>query len=201
MRPVEEDLGGRRCVVASRHGHKGGHGRSAQGHWLLQRCDHSGRVGLRDAESLGQGRQGAGRGITESAERREEGGEKDVHPLMGFALAHAKQAPLYHLERVGFARDQEEEPPLFRRRSGAVLVHRKPAGRPRLPVEAPRRQMRVKRGLKGWDRLLKLVERHAGHRQELRGAGLHVGEPYTGPMWCLLAWEAQSTINRAKLKR
>ena len=59
--------------------------------------------------------------------------------------------------------------------------------------------MRLERGLKGRDQLLKLVEGQAGEIQELRGAGLHIGEPYTGHAWCLLSWEAQYTINRDKL--
>jgi hypothetical protein len=54
----------------------------------------------------------------------------------------------------------------------------------------------LKRGLKGRDQLLKLVEGQAGQIQELRGADLYVGEPYTGHSWCLLSWEAQYTINR-----
>ena len=40
------------------------------------------------AEPLRQGRQRAGGGIAEAAERREEGGQEDVDPLVGFALAH-----------------------------------------------------------------------------------------------------------------
>jgi hypothetical protein len=38
---------------------------------LLQRDDHGGRVGLRDAKALRQSRQRAGGSITEGAERRE----------------------------------------------------------------------------------------------------------------------------------
>jgi hypothetical protein len=26
-----------------------------------------------------------------------------------------------------------------------------------------------------------------------QGARLHIGEPYTGHLWCLLSWEAQHT--------
>src|SRR6266704_1723453 len=40
----------------------------------------------------------------------------------------------------------------------------------------------------------------AGEIQELCGARLHIGKPYTGHGWCLLAWETQFTINRDKLK-
>src|SRR5436190_439913 len=73
------------------------------------------------------------------------------------------------------AREQGEQP-IFRRRQGAVLVHGKLAGGPGLPIEAPRGHMRVKRGLKGRNQLLKLVEGQAGQIQELRGTGLHIGE-------------------------
>jgi hypothetical protein len=44
-----------------------------------------------------------------------------VNPLIRFALAHAKQAPLYHLEGIGFQVDQHEEQPIFGCRQGAVL--------------------------------------------------------------------------------
>jgi hypothetical protein len=45
-----------------------------------------------------------------------------VHPLVGFALAHAEQASLHDLERIGLQVDQNEEQPIFRRRQGAVLI-------------------------------------------------------------------------------
>src|SRR5438105_8646585 len=46
---------------------------------------------------------------------------------------------------------------------------------------------------KTWQ-LRKLVKGQAREIQELRGAGLHISEPYTGHTWCLLSWEAQYTI-------
>jgi hypothetical protein len=54
--------------------------------------------------------------------------------------------------------------------------------------------MGLERRLEGRHQLLKLVEGQAGQIQELRGAGLHIGKPYTGHLWCLLSWEAQYTI-------
>jgi hypothetical protein len=36
-----------------------------------------------------------------------------VNPLIRFALAHAKQASLHHLEGIGFQVDQNEEQPIF----------------------------------------------------------------------------------------
>src|SRR5438128_562426 len=59
--------------------------------------------------------------------------------------------------------------------------------------------MRLERGLKGRDQLLKLVERETGQIQELRGAVLHVRELYMRHTWCLLVSEAQYTINRDNL--
>src|SRR5713101_2623803 len=122
-----------------------------------------------------------------------------MNPLISFALAHAEQAPLHHLECIGFQVGEQEEQPIFRRRQGAVLIDGKLASGPGFPVEAPRRHMRVKRRLERRDQDLKLLESQAGEIQELRGAGLQIGEPYTGHGWCLLSWEAQYTINRDEL--
>ena len=106
MRPVEEGLGGGRCAAPSRPGQKGGvwrgDGYGDDGRrLLLHRADDGGGVGLRDTEPLGEGREGAGGGITEGAERRQQRGQEDVDPLIGFALPHAEQASLDHLEGVG----------------------------------------------------------------------------------------------------
>jgi hypothetical protein len=60
-------------------------------------------------------------------------------------------------------------------------------GSPGLPIEAPRRHMRLKRGLEGRHQLLKFVEGHTGEIQELRRAGLQIGERYMGHKWRLLA--------------
>jgi hypothetical protein len=58
-----------------------------------------------------------------------------VNPLIGFTLAHPKQPPLHHLERIGFEVDEDEKQPIFRRRQGAVLRDSKLAGGPRFPIE------------------------------------------------------------------
>src|SRR6266700_6304504 len=86
-RPVEEGPGGGRCAVRSRHGHKGGGGRSGwcSGHgcgFLRLRRDDSGGVRLGDAEALGEGRERAGGGVAEGAQRRQQCGQEDVNPLM-----------------------------------------------------------------------------------------------------------------------
>jgi hypothetical protein len=122
------------------------------------------------AEPLRQGRERAGRGIAKGAQCREEGGEEHVNPLIGLTLPHAEQASLHYLEGRGLEVSEQEEQPIFRRRQGAVLVDGKLAGRPGLPIEAPRRHMRLERRLKGWDEGLKLVEGQAREIQELRGA-------------------------------
>jgi hypothetical protein len=105
---------------------------------------------------------------------------------MRFALPHAEQTALDHVEAVRLQIREQEEPPIFCRRQGAVLVHAKLTGGAGLPIEAPRRHMRLEYGLKGWDELLQLVERQARAIQELGGAGLHVGKPYTGHRGYLL---------------
>ena len=64
---------------------------------------------------------------------------------------------------------------------------------PRFPIEALRGEMRLERRLAGWDQLLQCFQGQAGHIQELHGAGLHIGQPYTGHTWGLLAWKAQHT--------
>jgi hypothetical protein len=120
---------------------------------------------------------------------------------LAFALAHAEQASLHDLERIGLQVDQNEEQPIFRRRQGAVLIDDKLADGPGFPIEAPHRHMRVERGLEGWHQLLKLVKGQAREIQELCGAGLHISEPYTGHTWCLLSWEAQHTITGINSKR
>jgi hypothetical protein len=100
-----------------------------------------------------------------------------MHPLMGFALPQAEEASLPHLEGGGLQGGEEEEQPVFRCRQETVLIHAKLAGGPGCPIEPPRGHMRLERGLKGWDELLKLVARQAREIQELRGAGLQISEP------------------------
>src|SRR3977135_1740998 len=105
---------------------------------------------------------------------------------MGFALAHTEQAPLDHLEAVGLEIGQEEEQAIFGCRQGGVLEDAKLASGAGFPIEAPQGHMRLKCCLKGWDQVLKLVERQAREIQKLCGAGLHVGKPYTGHRGYLL---------------
>src|SRR5262245_34420295 len=62
---------------------------------------------------------------------------------------------------------------------GTVLVHGKLASGLGFPIEAPHRHMRLESGLEGRDQGLKLLKGQTGEIQELRGAGLQIGEPYT----------------------
>ena len=100
-----------------------------------------------------------------------------VNPLVGFALAHAKEASLHDLEDRGFEVDEDEEQPIFRCREGAASVDGKPARGPRLPIHPPRRHPGVERGLEGRDQLLKLVKRYTREIQELHRARLQLGKP------------------------
>src|SRR5215831_2106127 len=106
---------------------------------------------------------------------------------------------MHHLECIGFDVDQDEQESVFRCQEGAVFVNGKPACGPWFPIHPPCRHPGVECGLEGRDQLLKLVERQAREIQELRGAGLYIGKPDTGHLWCLLSWEAQYIINRDNL--
>ncbi len=100
-----------------------------------------------------------------------------MNPLIRFALTHTEEASLDHLEAVRLQVREQEEQPVFWRWQGTVAIDGKLAGGPGFPIEPPHGHMRLERGLKGWDKLLKLVERQTREIQELRGAILHVGEP------------------------
>ena len=72
-----------------------------------------------------------------------------MNPLMGFALAHAKQSPWHDLERIGLQVDQDTQQPILGRRQWAVLVGGVPSGGAPLAVEPPCRHMSLEGGLKG----------------------------------------------------
>jgi hypothetical protein len=52
-----------------------------------------------------------------------------------------------------------------------------PAGGTRLPIKAPVGHVGLERGLKGGEQWLKLVQGQTGQIQDLRRAGLEIGEP------------------------
>ena len=118
---------------------------------------------------------------------------------MSLALAHAEQPSLDDLEWIGLHIDQEKQQPILRRRERTVLVGRVPPGRARLPIEAPVGHVALERGLKGWDQLLKFVHGETGQIQDLRRAGLEIGEPSRAHSCGLLSLEAQYTLNRDDL--
>jgi hypothetical protein len=97
--------------------------------------------------------------------------------LIRFALAHAKQAPLQHLEGIGFQVDQNGEQPIFGCWERTVLVHHEPASGPRFAIESPRGHVRLERRLEGRDQRLKFLQGQTREIQKLCGAGLHIGKP------------------------
>jgi hypothetical protein len=118
---------------------------------------------------------------------------------MGRALAHAEQPSLDDLARRGLHIDQEKPQPILRRRQRTMLVGRVPPGGARFPIEAPVGHGALERGLKGWDQRLKLVHGETGQIQDLRRAGLEIGEPSRAHSSGLLSLEAQYTLNRDEL--
>jgi hypothetical protein len=115
------------------------------------------------------------------------------------ALAHAEQPSLDDWEWRGLHIDQEAQQPILRRRQRTVLVGRVPPGRARLPIEAPVGHMRLERGLKGWDQALEFLHGETGPIQDLRRAGLEIGESSHAHRCGLLSLEAQYTLNRDEL--
>ena len=89
----------------------------------------------------------------------------------------------------GLERGEPAESSSCRRRQGAGLGHRTPAGGPGWPREAPRCSRRLARGRKGRDQGLQRVAGHPGALQERPGAGLQGRAPSTGQAWGLLASE------------
>src|SRR5690242_19771074 len=110
-----------------------------------------------------------------------------MDPLIGFALAHAEQPPLDHLDGVGLQVSEQKEQSIFRGCQRAGPIDREPAGGSRFAIEAPCRHMLLERRLEGRDQDLKLLQGQAGEVQELRRAELHVSEPNTGHGSCLLS--------------
>jgi hypothetical protein len=100
-----------------------------------------------------------------------------MNPLMGFALAHTEQPPLYHLQGIGLQIDQDKQQPILGGRQRTDLVGCLSANGASLPIEAPVGHMSLERTLKGRDQLPKLVQGKTGQIQDLHGAGLEIGEP------------------------
>src|SRR5690242_8540526 len=116
-----------------------------------------------------------------------------MDPLIGFALAHAEQPPLDHLDGVGLQVSEQKEQSIFRGCQRAGPIDREPAGGSRFAIEAPCRHMLLERRLEGRDQDLKLLQGQAGEVQELRRAGLHVSEPYSSHGSCCTATNTLDT--------
>ena len=71
--------------------------------------------------------------------------------MIGLALVHPEQLPLHHLKGIGLQVGQDTQEPILGRRQRTVLIGGIPAGRARLPIEAPLGHMGLKGGLKRWD--------------------------------------------------
>jgi hypothetical protein len=100
-----------------------------------------------------------------------------MDPLMGFALAHPKQPPLYDLKRVGLQVDQDKQQPILWRRQGTVRIGRVPTGGARPAIEAPVGHMGLERGLKRRHQVPELIRGQAGQIEHLCGAALEIVEP------------------------
>lgn len=85
---------------------------------------------------------------------------------------------MHHQEAVRLHRGERKQQLILWDRQETVLIHAEPSGGPGFPTKAPRRHMRLEGGLAGRDQLVKFVEGQAGHTEELRRAGLRVGELY-----------------------
>ena len=118
-----------------------------------------------------QSREGAGGGIAEAAERREQRRQQDMDPLVGFALAHAELPPLDHLNGVGLQVGEPEEQPIFRRCQRAGPINGEATAGSGFSIEPPRRHRVLERGLEGRHQGLKLLQGQTGEIEELRRAG------------------------------
>jgi hypothetical protein len=199
--------GGARCVVPSHRGRQGGGGRGRRsrhrrfdrGRSLRRRHHQGGGFSLRHSSTLGQRRQGPAAGIPQGTQRGLQHDEQDVKPLSGLALVHPEQPSLHHLEGIGFQGGPDTQQPLFGRRQRTARVGSLPAGRARLPIEAPLGHLGVKGGLNRRDQASKLIQGQTGQIRHLKRASLEVGESSLPHRCGLLSLEAQEIINRNKL--
>jgi hypothetical protein len=103
--------------------------------------------------------------VSESAgtlEAHEPDGEQDLEPLMGFALAQAKPAPLHHVERRGLQGNQDTQQPILGGRQRTVPVGGVPPGGARLAIQAPVGHTGLECRLKGRDQLVKRLHDETG---------------------------------------
>ena len=119
--------------------------------------------------------------------------------MIGLAVVHPEQPPLHHLEGIGFQVGQDQQQPSLGRRQRTVLIGGIPAGRARLPIEAPPGHRGLKGGLKRRDQAPKLIQGQTGQLQYLERAGLEVSESSIPHGGGLLSLEAKDIINRNNL--
>jgi len=88
--------GGRLAVVPSwaKGGGRRDSGNGDRGCWLFLQWDDEGGSGLRDTEALGEGREGAGGGIAEGTQCREQARAGGRGSTGWLSLEHAEQASL-----------------------------------------------------------------------------------------------------------
>jgi hypothetical protein len=96
--------------------------------------------------------------------------------LIGLTLVHPEPPSLHHLEGIGLQVGQDKQQPTFGRRQRTALAGGLPAGRARLPIEAPLGHKGLKGGLKRRAQAPKLIQGQTVQIQHLTRAGLEVGE-------------------------
>ncbi len=115
--------------------------------------------------------------VSQGMQRIPQSHQQDVEPLVSFRLAHTEGGAVGHLYRCLLEIHQKEQQPVLRRRQWTVLVRGVAPGSTRVPIKAPGGHMGLECGIKGRDQLLQLCQRETGQIQDLRGAGLEIGEP------------------------
>jgi hypothetical protein len=122
-----------------------------------------------------------------------------VKPLIGLAVVQPEQPPLHDLEGRGFQVGQDQQQPILGCGQRTGLLGRVPAGRARLPSEAPPGHMGLKGGLNRRDQAPKRIQGQTSQIQHRERAGLEVGASSIPHGGGLLSLEAQDIINRNNL--
>ena len=128
------------------------------------------RLALRVSRAAGPGPSENGRGHRRGCAVRSTWAE-DMNPLIRFALAHAEQASVHHLEGISLEVGEQEEQPVFRGGQGASHIDGEATGRPGFPSSCPAAICAWNAASKGGTRTSNSSEGQAGEIQELHGAG------------------------------
>jgi hypothetical protein len=156
---------GARYVVRCQHGRKVGArrwrrsrcGQIDQRRWLPRRHNQGGGFRVGYPKTLGQRLQGPAGSVPQGAQSGLQSPKQHVNPLIGLALVDPEQPCLYHLGRRGLQIDQDKPQPSLGRRQRTRLIGGVPAGRVRLPIEAPVGHLGLRCGLKRRDQPPKLI--------------------------------------------